>query len=221
MRPMPGPHGTANLATRLGVVAVLVASVAACAGVPDVLQGLDGSANAQQLNASWQPQPMRPSAAIVAEADRACREDIAFQPSLPLLLVDARGEGRLQLFYGDPNGGSGECDGIFVGPDGSVRAGGPGGSSTSEAWQPNASDELVVMTRGASSGTLGEDEEHVAGRAGPEVARVQVIVDGIASPIEATVGNGWWAAWWPGGVACTEVVAIGADGAELGSNAGC
>ena len=218
---MTGTHDYAFLSTRLGVAAMLVASVVACSGIPDVLQGLDGSATAQQLNAPWQPQPMRPSAAIVAEADRVCRDDIEFPPNLPLLLVDARGEGRLQLFYGAPDGGTGECDGVFVELDGSVRAGGPGGSSSSEAWQPIAAGDLVLVTSGGSSGNLGEDEQHVAGRAGPAVARVQLTVEGIAAPVEATMANGWWAAWWPMSAACTRAVAIGADGAELGSLPAC
>ena len=124
MRPMTSLHRHAVLGTRLAIAAVLLASVVACSGIPDVLHGLDGSATPQQLNAPWQAQPMRPSAEIVAAADRACRKDIPFQAGLPLLLVDARGEGRLQLFYGAERRVR-ECDGIFVGSTAPSRRVGP------------------------------------------------------------------------------------------------
>ena len=222
MRRMTSLRGPALLATRLAVVGAIVVSTVACAGVPDVLQGLGGAATPQQLNRPWQPQPMRPSAEIVAEADQVCRKDIPFQPGLPLLVVDARGEGRLQLFYGAGNVGTGECNGIFVGPDGTVKPGGGGSSGGADAWQPIAGDALRVHSIGWSGGDgAQEDERHVAGRAGALVARVQVHVAGHAEPVEATVANGWWAAWWPRGGACTRLVALDAAGAELSNVASC
>jgi hypothetical protein len=197
-------------------------AVAACAGVPDVLQGLDGAASARQLNGPWQPQPMRVSAQIVAEADRVCRADIPFQAGLPLLVVDARGEGRLELYYGAPNGGSGECNGIFVGLDGRVRPGGSGGSGSGEAWPPIAAGALLMQSSGWSGGEGAlEEERHVAGRAGAGVVRVHVRVAGHAEHVEATVANGWWAAWWPRGGACTGLVALDSTGAELSRVASC
>jgi hypothetical protein len=208
-------------ASRLALLAVLASSLVACAGIPDALQGLDGSATAAQLNVPWQRQPMRPSAAIVAEADRVCRADIQFDPRLPLLLVDARGAGRLQLFYGADNGSSGECDAIFVAPDGSVRPGGSGGSASGEAWSPIAQDEVLIMSSGGSGGIDGADERHVAGRAGPGVARVQVTVAGLVEPIEASVDNGWWAAWWPGGGRCSSIAALAPDGSLVDSLPSC
>ena len=189
--------------------------------MPDVLGGLDGSATAQQLNAPWQSRPMRPSDEILAAADEACRKDAQFKAGLPLVLVDARGEGRLQLFYGAPTGESGECDGIFVGLDGSVRPGGASSSGAGGPWPPIAPDGLAIMTSGGSSGGLGGDEQHVAGRAGPAIERVQLTVAGIADPIEATMANGWWSAWWPGGPGCTRIDAFGADGSVLASVPGC
>jgi hypothetical protein len=221
MRPMASLPSHAFLATRLAMAAVLFASVVACAGMPDVLQGLDGSATAPQLNAPWQPNPMRPSAAIVAEADRVCRTEIQFQPGLPLVLVDARGEGRLQLFYGAPNGDSGECNGIFVAPGGTVKPGGGGSSGSAGPWQAIAANDLLLMSSGAGGDPLGEHEQYVSGRAGAAVARVQLSVAGIADPIEATVANGWWAAWWPGAGACQGAAALTADGSELGSIPAC
>jgi len=210
----------ANIATRLAGV-FLAASVGACTGMPNVLGGLDGSATAQQLNAPWQSRPMRPSDEILAAADEACRKDAQFKAGLPLVLVDARGEGRLQLFYGAPTGESGECHGIFVGLDGSVRPGGASSSGAGGPWPPIAPDGLAIMTSGGSSGGLGGDEQHVAGRAGPAIERVQLTVAGIADPIEATMANGWWSAWWPGGPGCTGIVAMGADGSVLSSVPGC
>jgi hypothetical protein len=220
MRPMTSLHGHAVLGTRLAIAAVLLASVVACSGIPDVLHGLDGSATPQQLNAPWQAQPMRPSAEIVAEADRVCRQDIPFQAGLPLLLVDARGEGRLQLFYG-ANGESAECDGIVVGLDGSVHGGGGGGTGSGAVWPALAAAELAIVSSGGSGGVLGDQEHNIAGRAGTAVARVQLNVAGAAGPIEATVANGWWAAWWPDLGVCQAVVALGADGSVLGSLPGC
>jgi hypothetical protein len=221
MRLMTRLRGSASIATRLTLMASLLSSVAACAGVPDVLQGLDGSATARQLNGPWRPQPMRPAAALVAEADRVCRRDISFEAGLPLLVVDARGVGRLQLLYASADGKTGECQGIFVRPDGSVRGGGPGGSSEGDPWQPIPRDGLEIITSGSSFGTLGEDETHRAGRAGPGVAHVRLTVVGVPDAIEATLANGWWSAWWPGSGACHEVVALAADGSVLDTVTAC
>ena len=145
-----------------------------------------------------------------------------FAADLPLLLVDARGEGRLQLFYGGPDGRTAECNGIFVARDGTVRAGGAGGTGSGEPWPAIPLNALVSMSSGGSGGGAGGmDEQHVAGRAGLAVSRVHVSAFGVADPIEATVANGWWAAWWPGDAPCRGAVALAADGSVLSSLPSC
>jgi hypothetical protein len=45
------------------------------------------------------------------------------------------------------------------------------------------------------------------------VAAVQIVVAG--RPIAATVGNGWFSAWWPTGDPIAQLTAIGIDGRPL------
>lgn len=186
----------------------------ACADLPPILQGIDGSASAMRLNDPWQPTPMRPAAALLAEADRVCRADMNVPGDVGLLVADARGGGMLQLYYGSPDGRSAECNGIFIRPDGTVQPGGGGSNGLSMPWLPIGVNALEVVSSGGSSGGA-TVESHRAGRAGTAVSRVLVWVQDLAEPVEASVANGWWAAWWPSNARCLELTALGVDGAEL------
>jgi hypothetical protein len=155
----------------------------------------------------WQPSPFVPDPQLVAAADATCR---AFhRGSLgSLVVVDVRGGGVVEAFYAEGQRDFFECTQMRVSETGQVTADQGGGSGGDPRPAP-AAFELMHLGGGHSTGPNGEPRAATTfGRAGAGIARVQIQVAG-QPPIVATLVNGWFAAWWPGGPRATT---LGFDG---------
>jgi hypothetical protein len=141
--------------------------------------------------------PLVPDETIVAAADEMCRESAPVQDAVELVVVDARGSGRLSLFYAGPRDAWAQCPYMTVNDDGSVDTmGGNGGGTRGGLSAPMKADEVRVVHlewggQGSSGHTL------MVGRAGPSMRQVTVRPPE-GGPILTTLTDGWWSAWWPG-----------------------
>ena len=141
-----------------------------------------------ELIGPWRPTPVDLGSAMSAKADEACRTYPHFPPGeFELVLIDARGGGRLPSLYADGDANA-TCITSDIGPDGQVRA-----AVTSTGWGP-LRGELD------STGYNGPDDDgyvHAMGRVGSSVESVVVDVPGIGR-VTPTMRNGWYLAWWEG-----------------------
>ena len=106
------------LLSRSSIVTIAVVVMAACAGEaasPDDPLGL------ADLLGPWRREPIAAlDPGVVAALDGVCRAFPDFPPGQELVLVDARGRGRLQAQYAGPNS-TAECtNDLVIHPDGSV-----------------------------------------------------------------------------------------------------
>lgn len=166
------------------------------------------------LSAPWQPQPFAIDPAIIAAAERLCRDPtiVVVPAGTPFVLVDARGGNRLLLLFSGP-GKSGEClvtrdrTGRLT-PDG-------GGSSIGEVQPALGPNEMVLSGVGTQSTTGGPNEPNLSisyttGRVGAGIQAVEIVLPSGVS-MRASLDRGLFAAWWPG--EGTSIVARGYDAA--------
>ena len=142
----------------------------------------------------WSPKPFDLDPALLAAVDRSCRASLApFPAGAELVVADARGEGLVQAYFAGPNGAWARCDNVMLAMDGEVRAAGGGKSITAAPLPPLDGAELEVTESGGSSPP---DVSYVYGRVGADIVRV--VIDGPSLPrLEASLANGWFAAWVP------------------------
>jgi len=187
----------------IGTVIAIALLVAACGGeapsdtaAPD-LRALGRLATLADLVGPWQREPFIVDGNVRAAAERACRADPGFPPGLQLVGIDARGAGRLITAFAGPGGATAECSYTKIAPDGSIT-GSLSSSSTSE-WAPLAPGHLAPNGGGGFS-----DEgdvatvQYVTGRVGAGTDRVVLEVEDVGL-VTATLGNGWYLAWWESG----------------------
>ena len=184
----------------LGAVFAIVLLVAACGGeapsdaaAPDL--GAGRSATLADLVGPWRREPFTIDANVRAAADRTCRADSEFPPGVQLVIADARGGGRLMTAYAGPGGATADCIYIKVAPDGSVTGSLSGTGKGAFAQLPPGQLDSV------GGGGFSDDDvavQYVLGRVGAGAARVVLDVEGIG-PVTATLGNGWYLAWWETG----------------------
>jgi hypothetical protein len=181
----------------IGIVVAVGLLAAACGGetpsdaaAPDLRAG--GPASLADLVGPWQRVPFSLDSAIVAAADRACRSDIAFPGNVQLVAIDARGEGRLITAYAGA-GASAECAYTRIDPTGVVTG---SLSSTGQGLaMPPGPGQLSPNGSGAWSGDEDGAVQYVIGRVGAGAERVVVDIEGLG-PVEASLNNGWYIAWW-------------------------
>ena len=154
MRPMSRFHRPAFLATTLAARPPRCRSARArgCR----VLGGLDGSATAQQLNAPWQAQPMRPSAEILSRRRTGLPQGHPVQggPATRPGRCARRGPPAAVLRRSDRRVGGVRRH--LRGPRRVSQAGGAGSSGAGGPWPPIAADGLAIMTSGgAAAGSAG------------------------------------------------------------------
>jgi hypothetical protein len=152
------------------------------------------------LGEPWQAVPFVVDPTIVARAERVCRDaDVLPDKAEQLVLADARGGNFVFLMFA--NGfNDGQCsverqaDGVFINQGG----GGSFGGNLRAVVPPNG---LEFAGSGSESvprapGQPNELRSYATGRVGAGIAVVEVVLtDG--SSLQATVDNGWFAAWWP------------------------
>ena len=180
----------------IGPIIAIVLLVASCGGespsdaaAPDLRAGR--LATLADLVGPWQREPFIIDGNVRAAADRACRADTEFPPGVQLVGIDARGAGRLITIYAGP-GGAADCTYIEVAPDGSVT--GSLSSRGTSMFAPLAPGQLEPYGGGSfTDGNIAV--QYVMGRVGAGVGRVVLDVEDIGL-VTATLGNGWYVAWW-------------------------
>ena len=151
-----------------------------------------------ELIGPWRREPLRPSAAVTAAADRTCRLSDGVPRDAVLVAIDARGGSRLQAVFAADNA-SAFCLPLTITNNGVVE--GFVNGSEINAEQVPGPGRLIARV-GTGSPRDGDPDDAwcgATGRAGPGVARVVMEAQG-AGPIAATVQRGWYLGWWP--VAC-------------------
>jgi hypothetical protein len=138
----------------------------------------------------WRRRPVIASPAVTAAAEAACRALPAIG-AVPLVVLDARGEGLLTLVFADGDSAA-VCHAVAA----------AGGDATADARVlPN-----LAGTPAPVEGKLGAfDVEEIATASGAR----QVVVGRVADVPEvgvsfddatwgkASIGAGWYVAWWP------------------------
>lgn len=146
----------------------------------------------QRLRGPWSPVPITLPPDVVAIVDRACRAERREHGRLELVVVDARGEGLVHVFYvADGEFSTTNCLDMEVNPFGEIEALGFGNSDPTPLPSPGEHDLIVWhQTREEAPRSI----YHIAGLAGPRIATVRLTADGKV-PIVASLANGWFAAW--------------------------
>lgn len=172
------------------IAAVFVALLATgCAALP---------ATNEELREPWRPQPLPVDRETISASEQACRaaeSDFGVQgPATTgrLVAVDARGGGRLTLLYVGRGDAYLACQ-VDVGPEQPRWIG--GSSADAGAQHVLAADDVVIVGSGGMSGGGGASSS-VVGRVGVDVTAVRVVFAS-GSSLQASVGDGWFLAWWP------------------------
>jgi hypothetical protein len=195
----------------------LVAAVAASAFTAGC-GALPGSvATNDELLGSWQAEPMAVDGATVAAAERACRgrdvdgDDMAMAEQL--VVVDARGGRRLTLVFKGPGASMSECQ-LELQPGGQMAVGTISASLGFGPVAPLAPNEVSVNGTGGWRGDR-EALTSVTGRLGSAVTGIRVRLSRGLS-VRASVGGGWFTAWWPTDETPLGVEAFDATGQKIG-----
>jgi hypothetical protein len=181
-------------------VVALAGLLAGCAGTapgdsvaPDPA---DRFATVAELTGPWRSEPLTLDSATIDEVDRVCRPDPDSIPGIRLVVIDARGNGKLTAQYNGP-GGFAECR-LEVAPGGAIS----GHLGNLEGWRGNhlAPGCLEIDDQGV--GRRREGWQGLNGQAGTAVMRVVIdVVDAAdvdhVGPVTASLHEGKFLAWWP------------------------
>jgi hypothetical protein len=156
---------------------------------------------------TWSPVPLAPDQAL---ADRISSGQTSCIPGpqggpVRVLLQDRRTAWTAAFLF-TAAGVFGSC---FV-----TKASGGSGGGSGPRPEPMAAN-LSIDDNGFGD-VAGGQAHDLGGRIAVGVASVRVELAG-GGTATASVGNGYWLAWWPGNVVATKVRAFGADGAEIES----
>jgi hypothetical protein len=171
--------------------------VATVAGTTAAILALTGGAT--NAFAGWKSTPTKAAPGQLGAAGRACtsRQPVA---GLPLALSDVRGPFTLQVYANDKT--SATC---INGPGlSAVRVEQSSQAQTVPAGQ-------IQFSGGMSSAQPRQPYSFAEGRTGAGVQAVTLnLSDG--TTVSATVGAGWYLAWWPSGAALKSATVTTASG---------
>jgi hypothetical protein len=159
-----------------------LASAACTAGAIALVTLGPGASNAF---AGWTPNPTAPSSAQLQAAAAACRSN-APVGGLPLKLSDTRGPFTFSIYADSTT--SATC---INGPSFTSVSG-----SASSAPADVPAGHVGLMTSHTTN-RAGDAYSFVEGQTGAGVSAVTLVLDD-GTKVEATLGNGWYVAWWPG-----------------------
>jgi hypothetical protein len=152
-------------------------------------------ASAAPAFAGWQPAPTAPTPGQLTQAAAACGQDLGTP-----VITDSRGPYTAAI-YADPT-----TDELCLQGDNVSLS-----SSSTVATPARVPAGLVQLGGGGTRDSAGNALTVVDGRVGVGVTAVTVQrSDG--SSVQATVENGWYLAWWPGGTAATNAQITTASG---------
>jgi hypothetical protein len=184
---------------RAGLAAALL--VAAC--------GRENPAPNGDTLATWQNAPLPPARALADKAmtELSCRSGLDESIPLTLVLQDQRTAQSAAFLVTAPGDWNGSC---LVAVGGGASGGGGGANRLAPMQAAISVDERSFGGVGLASATL------LGGRAAEGVASVEItLADGAV--VHASVGNGHWLAWWPGGTDAALITASDMTGAGLAS----
>ncbi len=182
---------------RFGVVsAVSAVGVGGAAAALTAVFAL--SSGASPAFAGWQATPTSPAPGQLAQAARACGQDLGSP-----VLTDSRGPYTASI-YAD----STTSDVCLSGNGVSMSS-----SSTSAVPVSTAAGQ-IELDGGGTRDSAGNALTLVDGRTGAGVTAVSIKRDD-GSSVQATVANGWYLAWWPGTVAATNAEVTTASGTSI------
>jgi hypothetical protein len=141
--------------------------------------------------------------AELALEERACRGALDAAIPLTIVLQDRRTSSTAAFFLSAP-GHFGSC---------LISVGGAGGGSSTDIV-PELRGMITVDEQ--SRGTAGAvTSVTLGGLIAPDVAAVQIDLDD-GQQVRASVGNGYWLAWWPGVATGVRVTALDGTGVIVG-----
>lgn len=162
-----------------------LAGAAGTAGAVAIVISL--SAGASNAFAGWSPKPTAPAPGQLAGARASCAASQSPISGLPLKLADTRGPFTFAI-YADSTSSAACIKGpSFVAVSGSVA---------SDAINVPAGQVLLSTSHETNRG--GDGYSFADGRTGAGVSGVTLTLDD-GTNVQATVGDGWFVAWWPGG----------------------
>ena len=175
---------TRAVTRRIVLIAALLFVSTAC--------GSDRAPAANVIEGPWQPVPFALPGPMIETIDRTCRGSFdEFPQQTRLMVIDARGAGRVETQYAGPNGEEASCAGMRIDATGRVEPGGGGTGFRGQAWPALPAFELEFIGGYGSS-----EASSTSGRAGAGIARVVIAIPG-QPPVTASLANGWYLAWWP------------------------
>jgi hypothetical protein len=162
-----------------------VASAAAAAGTLAVVISL--GAGASTAFAGWTAKPTKAAPGQLAAASAACQQSRSSVAGLPLALADTRGPFTFAVYANSESTASCIKGPSFV------------SLSESQASSPVVVPaDRVLLSSAHRSERGGHAFGFVYGRTGTGVSAVALVLDD-GTKVQATVANGWFVAWWPGG----------------------
>jgi hypothetical protein len=160
-----------------------LASAAAAAGVLAVILSL--GAGASNAFAGWTARPTLPAPGQINAARASCEASQSPIAGLPLKLSDTRGPFTFSI-YADSNA-SATC---IEGPSFTAVSG------SMSSYPVTVPDGHLLLANSHASERAGEAYSLAEGRTGADVTGVTLTLDD-GTNVQATVGNGWFVAWWP------------------------
>jgi hypothetical protein len=149
----------------------------------------------------WRRTPAHATPDMTAAAESACRDDAAVR-DLPLIVVDARGEGEVTLVFAGATQAAVCHAALTRGRAATADARG----IQADTAAPPASKKLGAHDLEIVDSTVGA-RSVLVGRVGPDVARVSAQFDD-ATWSNASMAGGWYAMWWPGRDPALTVAAV-------------
>jgi hypothetical protein len=185
----PSPHPPVWRRLVVGVAVVAAGAVAAVA-VPSLLPG-----TAEQAFASWTAAPGSLTGEQVLPQARVCagngRGGVSSVEPADVLLAEQRGLATLLIMKKD----SGVIDlCLSAGPDEDDQL---ASMSLADGPLPVPRAGTVTLETMSSTGEGDGQWSNIVGLADADVIRVDVRLDS-GETVQASVKNGWWAAWWAG-----------------------
>jgi hypothetical protein len=161
-----------------------LASAGAAAGTLAVVISL--GAGASNAFAGWTATPTAAAPGQIADARASCQASQSPIAGLPLKLADTRGPFTFSIYADESS--SATC---MQGPSFTAAS----GSMSSYPVSVPAGHILLSSSHATDRG--GDAYSLAEGRTGSDVTGVTLTLDD-GSGVQATVGNGWFIAWWPG-----------------------
>ena len=156
-------------------------------------------AEVEALVGPWQATPIALSEGTIRQLDAECQAFDLFAPSVSLVVVDARGQGRVILHYAGDDGHDGTCESTAQ-ADGSFLTRPASHTNHPQTIEvvPLERYELRVHGGMGSPGSAAPADRwlSVTGEAGPGISQVVAELPD-QSLVEASMGGGWFVLWWP------------------------